>query len=234
MVSVVSNDQAKQSGSSSWCVKWFGSQKDFIAGNVREPVPLKRLAGLENLYAVGPLENARGEISIFNSVPMISQVKDRGLTIVTGLSYRAGFLAFAIVENWCKSAILKPADSEQRFAEQLLPLALSNGIDINRPFPFLLHGQVERATLHVLCNQSDEKYRAELHEKAKVRFAIQQDSVEIIGFYSKNHRGIFTPGDSDFHMHARTVDNRLSGHLEEFNWEQGVVLYLPIDASHHT
>ena len=135
MVNVVSNDQAKQFGSSSWCAKWFGSQKDFIAGNVRESVPLKRLGGLENLYAVGPLENARGEISIFNSVPLISQVRDRGLTIVTGLSYRAGFLAFAIVENWCKLAILQPADSEQRFAEQLLPLALSNGIDINRAVP---------------------------------------------------------------------------------------------------
>ena len=113
MVNVVSNDQAKQFGSSSWCAKWFGSQKDFIAGNVRESVPLKRLAGLENLYAVGPLENARGEISIFNSVPLISQVRDRGLTIVTGLSYRAGFLAFAIVENWCKLAILQPADDSQ-------------------------------------------------------------------------------------------------------------------------
>ena len=232
MVNIVSNDQAKQFGSSSWCAKWFGSQKDFIAGNVRESVPLKRLAGLENLYAVGPLENARGEISIFNSVPLISQVRDRGLTIVTGLSYRAGFLAFAIVENWCKLAILQPADSEQRFAEQLLPLALSNGIDINRPFPFLLHAQVERATLHVLCNQSDEKYNAELHEKAKVRFVIQQDSVEIIGFYSKNHHGIFTPRDSDFHMHVRTADNRLAGHVESIRWDQSVSLCVPAAAEY--
>lgn len=48
----------------SWCVEWFGSQGDFIAGKATDPISLQRFTGLESLYAVGPLENARGEVSI--------------------------------------------------------------------------------------------------------------------------------------------------------------------------
>ena len=51
----------------SWCVEWFGSQGDFIAGKATDPISLQRFAGLESLYAVGPLENARGEVSIYDS-----------------------------------------------------------------------------------------------------------------------------------------------------------------------
>ena len=40
----------------SWCVEWFGSEGDFLAGKNREPISLARFAGVESLYAVGPLE----------------------------------------------------------------------------------------------------------------------------------------------------------------------------------
>ena len=58
-----------------WRVEWFGSQGDFIAGKATKPVSLERFANLNGVYAVGPLEQARGEASIFDSVPLIAQVK---------------------------------------------------------------------------------------------------------------------------------------------------------------
>jgi hypothetical protein len=39
--------------SRSWCVEWFGSQGDFIAGRSTTPVSLSRFTGLESLYALG-------------------------------------------------------------------------------------------------------------------------------------------------------------------------------------
>jgi len=68
-------------------------------------------------------------------------------------------------------------------------------------------------------------------EKAKVRLSIADKAVEIVGVYSCQHRGMFTPRDSDFHMHVRTLDNQLSGHLESFSSNQGMILYLPTDES---
>jgi acetolactate decarboxylase len=66
-----------------------------------------------------------------------------------------------------------------------------------------------------------------LSEKAKSRFSIEKEAIEIIGFYSMNHRGILTPRDSSFHMHLRTMDNRISGHLESVQRDQGFMVELP-------
>jgi acetolactate decarboxylase len=217
-----------------WCVEWFGSQGDFIAGNANEPISLERFAGLESLYAVGPLEQARGEVSIYDGVPLISEVEGVQVNVTIDPCRHTAFLVYAIVEDWRRVTVREPIKTDQQLEDQLVAWAVTSGIDVDQPFPFLLYGSMAQATFHILRSQGKGRYSAERHEKAKVRFPIVKESVEIVGFYSRQHRGIFTPRDSNFHMHVRTVDNRLSGHLEEFNWEQGVVLYLPIDASHHS
>ena len=211
----------------SWCVEWFGSQGDFIAGKATEPISLERFGGLESLYAVGPLEFARGEVSIFDSVPLITEVQNGQSSVSIDTCRRAGFLVYAIVENWRRATVRVPIEDTQRFEEHLLPFAVESGIDVAQPFPFLVHCNVALATFHVLSNQSEEEYNPELHEKAKAHFLLVEESVEIIGFYSRQHRGIFTPRDSDFHMHLRTLDKRISGHLETFHSHQGMTIYLP-------
>jgi acetolactate decarboxylase len=213
--------------SQSWCVEWFGSQGDFIAGKAKEPISLSRFGGLESLYAIGPLERGRGEVSIYDSVPLISEVHDSRTNVSVDFSRRAAFLVYAIVENWRRVTLRKLIDGEQQLEEQLLPFAVESGIDVDLPFPFLIHCHITQATFHVLRNQSEGEYSREVHEKAKVRFPIIDQSVEIIGFYSRRHRGVFTPRDSDFHMHVRTLDNQLSGHLEIFSFSPGMMLYLP-------
>ena len=216
-----------------WCVEWYGSQGDFIAGKTEEAVSLERFADLGSLYAVGPLEQARGEVSIYDSIPLISQVQGGQVDVTIDFNRHAAFLVYAIVEDWRRVTVREPIETEQQLENELVAWAVTSGMDVDQPFPFLLYGTMKQATFHVLCNQGKGRYSAERHEKAKVRFPIVKESVEIVGFYSRQHRGIFTPRDSNFHMHVRTMDNRLSGHLEEFSWEQGVVLYLPIETSHH-
>ena len=215
----------------SWCVEWFGSQGDFIAGKATDPISLQRFTGLETLYAVGPLENARGEVSIYDSAALISEVRDGLVRVSIDLSRRAAFLVYTIVENWRRTTVRRGIAGEQQLGDQLLRFAVESGIDVDQPFPFLLHCHMAQATFHILCNQSDGEYNPHLHEKAKVRLPIADKSVEIVGFYSRQHRGVFTPRDSDFHMHVRTLDNQLSGHLESFSFSQGMVLYLPTDES---
>jgi len=215
----------------SWCVEWFGSQGDFIAGKATDPISLQRFTGLETLYAVGPLENARGEVSIYDSAALIWEVRDGLVRVSIDLSRRAAFLVYTIVENWRRTTVRRGIAGEQQLGDQLLRFAVESGIDVDQPFPFLLHCHMAQATFHILCNQSDGEYNPHLHEKAKVRLPIADKSVEIVGFYSRQHRGVFTPRDSDFHMHVRTLDNQLSGHLESFSFSQGMVLYLPTDES---
>ena len=216
-----------------WCVEWFGSQGDFIAGKAAESVSLERFDGLESLYAVGPLDQARGEVSIYDSIPLISEVHDGRVNVTIDSCRHAAFLVYAIVENWRRVTVRNPIKTEQQLENHLLAWAVTSGIDVDQPFAFLLNGLIAQATFHILCNRGRGTYNAERHEKSKVRFPIANESVEVIGFYSRCHRGIFTPRDSNFHMHVRTLDNRFSGHLEAFNWEYGVMLYLPINEFNH-
>jgi acetolactate decarboxylase len=170
-------------------------------------------------------------VSIFDSVPLIAEVQNGRASVSLDLCRRAAFLVYAIVEKWRRITIGKPIGNEQQLEEQLLPIAVESGIDVDQPFPFLLHCHVAQATFHILCNQTSGEYSRELHEKAKVRLSMADESVEIIGFYSRRHRGVFTPRDSDFHMHVRTLDNQLSGHLETFSLSRGPMLYLPTNVS---
>ena len=219
----------RQTGSKSCCVEWLGSQGDFIARKAEEAVSLERFEGLQNLYGVGPLEQARREVSIYDGVPLVSDIQS-GQVNVTIDSYRhAAFLVYAIVENWRRLTVRNPIKTEQQLEELLLAHAVTSGIDVDQPFGFLLNGLVAQATFHILFNQGRGRHNTERHEKSKVRFSIANESVEVIGFYSRHHRGVFTLRDSNFHMHVRTVDNRFSGHLEGFNWEHGVMLGLPIN-----
>jgi acetolactate decarboxylase len=209
-----------------WCVEWLGSQGDFLAEGKRQPIPLTRLSGLENLYGIGSLEQCPGEVSIFDSVPFVSEVWNPIEAIDSNRVYQAEFLVYAIVERWHRASIWKSVNSEEELEATLLPRAVAEGISVDKPFPFLLYGHANRAAGRFFCNP-DHQHDPHLSEKAKSRFSIEQESIEIIGFYSMNHRGILTPRDSSFHMHLRTMDNRISGHLEFVQWDQGFMVELP-------
>jgi acetolactate decarboxylase len=210
-------------------VVWLS--RGFYCGKRQRAYFVTALHRLESLYAVGPLENARGEVSIYDSAALISEVHDGLVSVNIDLSRRAAFLVYTIVENWRRTTIRRGIAGEQQLGDELLRFAVETGIDVDQPFPFLLQCHMAQATFHILCNQSDGEYNPHLHEKAKVRLPIADKSVEIVGFYSRQHRGMFTPRDFDFHMHVRTLDNQLSGHLESFNSNQGMILYLPTDES---
>ena len=83
----------------SWCVEWLGSQGDFLAEGKRQPIPLSRLSGLENLYGIGSLEQCPGEVSIFDSVPFVSEVWNPTEIIDSNRIYQAEFLVYTIVER---------------------------------------------------------------------------------------------------------------------------------------
>jgi hypothetical protein len=147
----------------SWCVEWFRSQGDSIAGRVKEPIPLDRFAGLESLYAVGSVELARGEVSIFDSVPLIAEVQNGHARVSVDFCRRAAFLVYEIVENWRGTTVRVPIEDEQRFEEFAVLRRRKRyrrrpALSLLGPLPSGL-GHV-----HVLCNQRAGEYNPELHE----------------------------------------------------------------------
>ena len=80
---------------------------------------------------------------------------------------------------------------------------------------------------HILNRIGDAPHDMEMHEKIKVCFELAQADATIVGFHSTRHRGVFTPGDSNIHIHFQTGDNMQSGHIQKLEIGSGATLCLP-------
>jgi hypothetical protein len=70
-------------------------------------------------------------------------------------------------------------------------------------------------------------HNPEEHAKVKVPVVLESRAVDVIGFYSKLHTGIFTHHDSYAHMHVVTADKKVSGHVDQLSAGGEMRLYLP-------
>ena len=210
-----------------WAVRWVGAQRDVLGGDVSGKIALATLTAVPHLYALGPRESLCGEVTVFDGVPSIARVAGGGLLIDASFDHRACFLVYAAVAEWDDATCSEPLSGFPAIEAAVVAAARECGIDVGAPFPFRVTGLAERLVLHVLDKRDGLPHTPERHEHAKVRFAVSGETVEAIGFFSTAHRGIFTPKDDNVHMHVRTTDGRLSGHLDELALSADALLWLP-------
>jgi acetolactate decarboxylase len=67
----------------------------------------------------------------------------------------------------------------------------------------------------------------EEHQKIQIVFELARVEATIVGFHSTRHRGIFTPGDSNIHIHFQTPDNSNFRHIQKLEVADGATLCLP-------
>ena len=81
-------------------VRWAGALRAVLAGDVASHVSLERLAGLAHLYAVGPVAGLRGEITVVDGRPYVSQVEDGRIVVDPTFRHEAAFLVWAQIARW--------------------------------------------------------------------------------------------------------------------------------------
>ena len=215
-------------------VRWIGAQRDVLGGDLRGHADIETLSAVPHVYGLGPLEGLRGEVSIFGGVPSIARIErvEREM-VVTAASWRARacFLVWAQVPAWSERSFERAKDAIPAGLEgierEVVALAHEAGLDPDRPLPFRVRATAVEATLHVLDKRDGLPHNPERHEQAKVRRTLNGAAVELVGFYSRHHRGIFTPGESSVHVHLQTVDGRISGHLETIRLAPGARVAVP-------
>lgn len=215
-------------------VRWAGALKNVHHGlDFSGKIELQPLTGLPHLYAVGPLENLQGEVTIWDGKPLISKVIDGQVKVDNNLAGKACFLVYGQAQSW-NASLLTPASSSSLVTaaevDQIVKDAATKfGINTNKPFPFLIEGVAKTARYHVMnrTESTPPTPGSEAHEKAKVRFTLQDTPVSLLGFYSEHHQAIFTHHSSFVHLHVTTKDNKIAGHLEAIELEPGARLLLP-------
>jgi acetolactate decarboxylase len=221
-------------------VEYVGAQKTiFSTGKAESVVSLEDLAGRKGLYAMGPIDGLDGEITIFDSKPYITTVRGKDYVMDNTFKHGAFFLVWTEQMNWKDVPIPNAVKGYLDLQNFVKAQAQAAGIDVTKPFPFLLSGTPVEIKWHINVDRTEGKpITYELFVKSKAPFITKNEPVDIIGFYSERHSGVFlsqyAPAiregsgmQNAIHIHHVSRVSKASGHIDDLTLGEGMVLRLP-------
>jgi len=220
------NVQANQN----YWVKHSGDRASILKnGDFDGTIDLQDLTNIDNLFAIGPLEGLKGEITINNSKPSISTLtENKKQKDVSNLSHRAIFLVYGSVNEWNRIVINRNLNSLDEVEIFVKDNAVDNELPLNRAFPFRIKGISEEITYHVIYKGDDSPHNKEEHQRSKIKFSKTNEASTIIGFWSDEEgEGVYTHPNKRTHMHYVSGSSKDSGHVDSIKINSGSVLFIP-------
>lgn len=170
----------------------------------------------KNLYGIGPVEYLKGELMIMDGTSYISRVEtDSTMTVETSFDTKAPFFVYAQVEDWEKETMPNSINNletleaylDEKFKER------------DEPFVFRIEGIIDTAVIHIVNLPEGSKVSSpeEAHQGI-VYYPIENENVELLGFFSRKHQAVFTHHDTFMHIHLISKNKTMMGHLDEINF----------------
>ena len=176
---------------------------------------------------MGAYEDLEGEIQIFNGVSLNSKAINNQLTLNDSMNVAASLLVYANVSDWSESISISFA-SKSALESLIINTAIKSGLDIEKPIPFLLEGDAFNIDWHVInWDKNDTVHTHKKHQESGVNGTVNNRKISVLGFYSNKHKAVFTHHSTTIHMHFKTEDNLLAGHVDEIATKGTINLKLP-------
>ncbi|MFM7217426.1 MAG: acetolactate decarboxylase [Bacteroidota bacterium] len=206
-----------------------GRMKDVMwKGQLYGNINLDTIIDKKQLYGLGPVEYLTGEIMIVDGRCFVSKVEtDTSMRVEETFAVKAPFFGYTTIDQWKPQSLPDSVQSIRQLEDHIQRIVPPE----RRPVIFKLTGKVENAVVHVvnLPRGSKVSSPAEAHQ-GQVNYPVQDQEVEIVGFFSTEHKTIFTHHETFLHMHLMTDDRKKMGHLDEAQFKKGAMtLYLPIE-----
>lgn len=220
----VSNDKQVE-------VNHFGALKNMMhKGDLSKKVTLNELKDMNHLYALGAVENLKGEVLILDGTPSISYVEnnDSSKTMMIDKSFEknACLLVIASVKKWEEISIPNTVVTYEEFEMYVAKTAAEKGIDIEKPFPFMIEGLTKSFDWHVIdWPEGDTDHSHDKHIHSGLYGTLKNQVVEMLGFYSDKHHSIFTHHTTNMHVHVKS--DKAIGHADDFTLGENMILKLP-------
>jgi acetolactate decarboxylase len=210
-------------------VKIVGEMKNVMwKGQLYGNINLNTIFNKTNLYGIGPVEYLTGEILIIDGKSYKSTVvSDTTMKVEETYDLKAPFFGYTNIAKWTEQTLPDSIQTIQQLEQYVDKVTKSS----QRPFMFKLSGTVEQATIHIVNLPKGSKVSSpdEAH-KGQKNYELKNEQSEIIGFFSTEHKAIFTHHDTYLHMHLITADRKKMGHLDEVLFKKGTIkLYLPTE-----
>lgn len=222
-------------------VRQYGEMSEVLGGGAATAYPRVELAEplhTPHAYAVGALPRLEGEITVLDGRAWIARPdKGHGLRVdgpSVAPAESAAMLTVAHVERWDDYPIdhRLAGDSLEEFIAERARL---RGIDLRRPFPFLIEGEVTDLQVHVLNGACPMRPGVRLAANQQPwRFQLETPvRVTVVGFYAADSVGRMTHPGTSIHGHALfdADGTTVTGHVEHIAVAPGAILKLPNTAT---
>jgi len=228
--------KAEQSG----MVEYIGAQKNIFATGKAEPtVSVQTIAATPDSFGVGAAAGLDGEITVFQGKPFVAKVRGSGVTLDHGHDHGAVFAVWTHQPRWEEQPVPAQVKSYLDLQNFVKARAAAAGIDVTKPFPFRLAGTPAEVKWHINVDLTEGKpIDKTLFAKSKANYVARNESMDIIGFYSENHPGVFISAyapaitkesglKNAIHIHLVSRDGKSAGHIDDITLADGMTLLLP-------
>lgn len=221
-------------------IEYHGKQGAIVAtGKTEGTLPIAAMSGENGTYGVGAYAGLDGEITIFEGKPYVTQVRGDTYTMDHSRDGMAIFAGWTKNSQWHEEPVPADVTSYLDLQNFVKARAEAAGIDTsNTPFPFLLSGTPAELKWHINVDRTEGKpLNKELFKKSKANYVMKNEPVDIVGFYSEKHHGVFigtySPAITDksvknaLHIHLVSKDRKSAGHIDNIRFDGRMTLRLP-------
>jgi len=212
-------------------VHHYGALKNMMhKGDLSLKVTLDELKDINHLYALGAVENLKGEILILDGIPSVSYVEGndslKKMMIDNSFEKNACLLVIASVEEWESIYIPNTVVTYEDFEVFVEEIALKKGINTDKPFPFMIEGIAKSFDWHIIdWPEDDTEHSHEKHIHSGLYGTLENQEVEMLGFYSNKHHAIFTHHTTNMHIHVKS--EKVIGHIDNMTLGIDMMLKIP-------
>jgi acetolactate decarboxylase len=219
---------------------YAGSQKTiFETGKAEAKVPVAAMSGAPDFFGVGAVAGLDGEITVFEGKPYVTKVRGNSYTMDHSQEHTATFAVWTRQTAWTEQPVPSTVKGYLDLRNFVKARAATAGIDVSKPFPFQLVGTPTEVKWHINVDLTEGKpITNELFAKSKASYVMKNEPMDIIGFYSDRHPGVFISAyapainvesgvKNAMHIHLVTRDGKSAGHIDNLTLGTGMTLRLP-------
>ena len=213
-------------------IKSYGHYKKMIhMKNTDGVIGLQKAIPAKNSYAVGAIQKGVGEITVLNGKVYLDYGKDGIGNALNKIpeDEKAVLLATTTVEKWQSINFSSPMAKEDLF-KVILTNAKEHGLDVDKPFPFLLEGGFKELKIHVINGQNP-KFEGHGGKEKMFQMATEtrnHQKATVVGFYSASNQGVYTHPNESWHLHAIIEEKNVSAHVDDLHTGHSLTLKLPV------
>jgi acetolactate decarboxylase len=203
-----------------------GALKDIMqGGDLSAKISLDSVHLSNTTYGLGVAESLEGEIVVIAGKCFRSHVEDDKVVTHQESDTKAAMLVRTEVNDFAHDEAMQKISSIQELEERLKMQGakLYNG----KPFSFLIKSRVSKVDYHIIDWREGAEHSSSNHKQFAIHGTFVGEDVIIVGFYSDNHQGIFTPHSTNVHMHVYNPSKNVVGHVDGIMSTSMIKILLP-------